>query len=830
MIRQDDWADKLADRLLNSPGEDLFVGDCPLEVNGEPHIIGQRITEACALLGRAAKQGLDLAVFLPPPDTIDVLTTVVYLHRLRQAILSGHSIPGPWASLEVTHLRRDIWLLGHVSRLRATMFGRLALKGRSITKELRIGWHATKGDKSYIESIGETHLPAVCLFRPEELLEGSLPAAVEGSPPPFAMVIDATSIEARAKLAQQVTYLKIAGQHAPVFVLGPVGDKGAAIEVCRARVPMFIVRAGDVVRLNEASAKQGMTVAARSSGADLASTRLAKGIRVEVRVLPALATRGIICPLLQAVRVLERVAADQPQLLSRARQFARAVLGVCIPLKLQVDAVAARGRAGRFATHTLETRLQSLRETETSTGETAGVLQRLLENAEHVVAFLREPSCVTSKQSALLQETSTAHAESRTLWVVCANEITQQAVQTFLGDHNIDVLTGVVRIVTRSQFRRAVAAGIPTASELLLIDPLAFNDGFYFSGIASLVRLHVYEFERGAVERQLRSIAHDTQCTSARGGDKRDCVVGATAVRPTDCVPMDIDVEDDPPLWRVQWTAVDDGAVLPVKLPEVEPFFPPESDWLQKVLDEAERGEDADVADTHWEQGEEGGVPAHATTYVSIELDDQEKPALLPPDSSVVLLDDLEETETGSVLARDARVGMMILIARRDVGPALMERLLEPFETSAHYLVAKQFRQMWQDGVAVLVQQAKSAPDALALLAQHGVGVTTSGAVRHWMRGLVLGPRVPESIQALGRATGRAELTRHHDKIFAAIGYIRQLHVALKRKLFEYASTGKSRGPYDVVDQRLGLRRADLQEITRIGRVTKVTLVSRQGA
>jgi hypothetical protein len=473
--------------------------------------------------------------------------------------------------------------------------------------------------------------------------------------------------------------------------------------------------------------------------------------------------------------------------------------------------------------------LQSLRETETSTGETARALQRLLEKAEHVFDVLREPSCVTAKQEALLQEAGTAHAESRALWVICANEITQQAVQTFLGDHNIDVFTGVVRIVTRSQLRRAVAAGSCTAAELLPIGPIGYRDGFYFSGIASVVRLHVYEFERVAVERQLKSIAQDTQCTSALQGDKRNFVVGATPVGSTDRVPTDIELEANPARWRVQWTAVEDGTVLRVELPEVAPFLPPESDWLQKVLEEAEVGEDADAADAHLEQGDDD-VPAPATPYVSIELDDQENPALLLPETPVVLLDDLEETEMGSVLAKDARIGMMILIARRKVGPALMERLLEPFETSAHYLIAKQFRQMWQDGVAVLVQQAKSAPDALAMLAQHGVGVTTSGAVRHWMRGLVLGPRAPESIQALGRATGRAELTRHYEKIFAAIGYIRQLHIALKRKLFEYASAGKSRGPYDVVDQRLGLRRADLQEITRIGRVTKVTLVSQQGS
>ena len=138
--------------------------------------------------------------------------------------------------------------------------------------------------------------------------------------------------------------------------------------------------------------------------------------------------------------------------------------------------------------------------------------------------------------------------------------------------------------------------------------------------------------------------------------------------------------------------------------------------------------------------------------------------------------------------------------------------------------MAAQFLRMWRDAIALLDEQTEgSAATAYARLAQHGVGVTTTRAVQYWMEGIVLGPRDPESVRAVGMVTARSELIRHYQLVHSAIGEIRQWRIMLARKLLEYVRAGMALGPDTVVDARLGLRRTDLEEMTRIGRVTRIT-------
>src|SRR5581483_4068619 len=125
-------------------------------------------------------------------------------------------------------------------------------------------------------------------------------------------------------------------------------------------------------------------------------------------------------------------------------------------------------------------------------GEIAMAVEEVAQAAEQVFNVLRDPTCLTGKQEVLLKEAREAQAEQRALCVVCANETMQQAVQSYLGAHKIDVIAGCVRVMTRSRLRRTVAAGTHSAAELLLLTPLGWGEGFHFSGIASVIRLSIY--------------------------------------------------------------------------------------------------------------------------------------------------------------------------------------------------------------------------------------------------------------------------------------------------------------------------------------------------
>jgi hypothetical protein len=470
----EDWASKLMDRLPNSPAADrLFFVPCPIQIDGRPHTIGQRITEVCALVGRAAKRGEDLGVFIPGPDEIDKLTMVLYLHLVRAAVVSGRSAPGRWATAQTLHARGDLWLLGNVSRLRTTILGRLALDNSAITRKLRCRWYASKGGQGRLEGVGGPELPSLCLFGADAVMQGSLASVLEGEAAPYAVVVDSSLNEGR-DLAHLVRRLRHLSQGAPILVLGTLGDKAAILEARRAKIPVWVLRAGDAARLSQLHAEGSSILpsmdAARPGGSDLASSRLIARICVELGVLEAPAARRLLSPLLVAVERLEHLVTDERELVSRARSLVRAVLALSVPWKLHADAITASTGVGRFATLSLEGRLQALRESETTTGDTSVALQQLISETERVFEVLRAPSCVTAKQAALLEAAATAQGTRRPLWIVCANETGLRSVQTYLGDHDINVVSGYVRVLTRPQVRREVADGIPMrAFDLLLL-------------------------------------------------------------------------------------------------------------------------------------------------------------------------------------------------------------------------------------------------------------------------------------------------------------------------------------------------------------------------
>jgi hypothetical protein len=587
---------------------------------------------------------------------------------------------------------------------------------------------------------------------------------------------------------------------------------------------------------------------------------------------------------LQAVHRLEGLAGVQQELLSQARGIVRALLGLCVPWRLYIEAmavsesIAISAGTRRFATLSLETRLQLLRASvaAAATGESMLALQSVVQQAAAAFEVLRIPQSVTGKQAALLKAATAAQNAGQDLCIACANRSTQRAIQTFLGEHDIDVIRGHLHVMTRGQVRRAVAEGrgLP-ASTLLVTDPLGIGSEFYLSGIASCVRLIAYDLERETVDRQLRYNARDIHRASEPWGDKRAWIVDehrADAVRSlatvneavavgdaTEAVAemapgwisVDSGLDASPPLWDVEYSLRPEEAVLPRTLPqgEEEPFVLPNSDWVQEVLRRI-----AEAAGQSLEEGCDGDSGAdddsadESSTHVSlceaaadgvwieIALADGEAPTLLAPASRLLLLrnapqdlargaglEDLERTGEGIILASEVRADMMVLIPRRMTCTALLYRLLERFSLSADYLTAAPFQQMYLDAVALLALGTEaSAAKAFSLLVQHGVPVTSAQTVLRWMQGLVVGPRDVASIRAVGLATGRSELVRHDTMIHAAQAHIRSCLRALALSIIENLLAGRLLGPDVVLDKRFGMRRADLDEVARSGRVTHV--------
>jgi hypothetical protein len=796
-----------------------------MQIDGKPHRIGKRIAEVCALSGRAVKRRAELAAFIPPADSADTLTVAIYLYLVRLAVLSGISAPGRWATPQLLNERRDIWLIGNVTRMRSMFLKRLVLDGRPITEKICCSWCTNSAGRGRLASVGDPKQPSLCLFGIDAVSKGAVSDAVDSRSPPFAVVIDALGIGSGRELSRQVERLRYASTGAPLIALGALGDKATILEARRAQVPVWLLRAGDAARLDRIEAEHfialGPMALSRWGGSDLTSSRLTAGIDVELGILQAPAAQRVFSPLLHAVEYLEGVAGDQQELVSQARGLVRAVIALCVPWKIHVDAVANNGRTGRFATLSLEGRLRALRKSATHTGDTAAALARVLDHAQGVFDVLSAANCVTAKQAALLHAASTAQASRKGLEIVCANESTRRAVQRHLSDAHIDVFTGCVSAVTRSQLMRMVASGRSEAPDLLLLEPLGFGDGIYFSGISPRVRIHAYEFERGALEKQLRHIAHDTQYTSVLRGDKYRYATGEA------CIPVDSAVEDAEPLWQMHHLALAEPGVWPGKLPEVERFNIPSSDWLQAAL---ESSAEDNTETTEVEIQNDINYAAHAATAsgprVRIELDDNET-FLMSPDAPVVLLDDITGSVPAALSARDVQVGMKVLIPRPAHCRSFLDRVIEQCELPATLKLAKDLSGIWQETLAELDERSEgSGTKALAQLLDYGVGVKTAQSVRRWMLGSVVGPRNVESVRAVGLLTQRAELMLLSKGVYDALGDMRKLYVSIFRKAREHVIAGNSLGADEVIDEALGLRRSDLQEFASAGKVTQVDTVA----
>ncbi len=348
----------------------------------------------------------------------------------------------------------------------------------------------------------------------------------------------------------------------------------------------------------------------------------------------------------------------------------------------------------------------------------------------------------------------------------------------------------------------------------------------------------------------------------AAAGGTVSAAVQDVMKRGSSWVPTDRAVNGMPPRWDFQPSDRLDQAVLPLQSAAVDPAADSEAivlpeGWLDRALQRAaetcdefadDTSEDNPDADTQeFAESDSGHGAARVLrnalgrggARLAVAVADGHPPTLLAPGTRLLLLrnapediaggtgfGDLEGTGEGIILASEARVGQMVLIPRRGSVRALLKRLLERFNTSADYLTASPFQQRWEDSVTSLALLTHgSSAAALALLAEHGVGVTTAQAVQAWFDGVVLGPRDVASIRAVGLVLERAELSEYAELTHAAQAYIRSVHRGFGRVLVEILLAVNWRST-DVVEHKgLRLRRADLEEVSRIGRVTQISEV-----
>jgi hypothetical protein len=900
-VAHHDWVSKEVERIgTTATAQRLFVEQWPVRLDGEPYFIGPRMTEAYALFIRAVLSGVGLCWFGPTPTLDDLWGAPISLYFVWRDLLAGRCAPGRWATPALVRKRRDIWILGGVSRLRDGFLDRVKIENRPFTDKMRCHWYTEPAAGPTFAGGGEPGLPGVYVFGADAVLEGTLAVALKGVPPPLAVIIDANGMSRSDELARQVHRLHHLSEHAPILVLGAIGDHVAIGEVSDAGMPVWQLRAGDAARLNQLEHEHAYhltsVVSSRGTGADLASAYLTNGVSVELEVLEGPATRRWLNPLFQAVERLEAAASQQQALLNDAHNLVRALLSLSVPWKMHSEAAAASPGVGRYAPLSLAMRVNALRARipATSTQQSMVALKTLVQRAEVVCEVLRSPQCVTGKQAALLAAATKAHDAGEPLCIVCHNRPAKRAVEAFLADKIVNVLRGSVKVMTYGQVRRAIFTGQQTPPPtLLVLDALAFGSHWYFSGIARRVRLICYGLEREFLDRRLRGIARDIHSTSAERGDKRAWIVGAyrrgqyldalarhmqgeareatsggavsAAVqdvmkRGSSWVPTDRGVNDMPPCWDFQPSDRLDQAVLPLQSAAVdsdadsEPIVLPEG-WLERALQRAaetcdeftdDTSEDNSDADTQEFAESDSGhgaarvlrnAPGRGGARIAVALADGHPPALLAPGSSLLLLrntpediasgtgfGDLEGTGEGIILATEVRVGQMVLIPRRGSVRALLKRLLERFNTSADYLTASPFQQRWEDSVTSLALLTHgSSAAALALLIEHGVAVTTAQAVQAWFDGVVLGPRDVASIRAVGLVLERAELSEYAELTHAAQAYIRSVHRGLGRVLVEILLAVNWRSTDVVQHKGLRLRRADLEEVSRIGQVTQIS-------
>jgi len=817
------WNELFVDRLPYTPAaERMLLSGSPLKIDGQKHIVGRRMAEVCALFGRHLKTGTHLAAFTTPQDVEDLMTVGAYLHDVWSAIIEGTSSQGSWAKISLEYCP-NLWMITSVPRMRDLWCDRLTLADRPMIDTVACGWRAGPSSAVPLVRSGGASLPLLGVFGADAVMQGALATIGEKNAAPFAVIIDSFGLNKSYDLAELIENVLDRCCEAPIFMLGSIGDTAAIQAARNAKFSTWVLRAGDIARLDQTETEQRITLGTmyqmRNGGADQAAQRLSAGIHVDISVLISSSANRLFMPLLNALQQLELKAQDSGELLKRARRFARAALSFSVPWKIHMEAIANGRSVGRFATPSVLDLLAALRESATASGEIARAAERVVDCGQQIIDVISAPTCVTSKETALLEAAQAAQSNEKPLRIICANQTAQRAAQRYLSEHEIDTLKGCVKVDTRSQLRRAVSAGTHDGADLLLLDPIGFSDGWYFSGLSSRIHLLSYALEREGIERQLKLIGFQTQCASALI-DKRLIVTGSTSIT------LDKEVDATPPRWQVNINEKEIPGLWPGKLPSlesIESFVLSHGEWMQKAM---ESDNDDDEGDSIFEPNDTRS--SAIGPHVHVLLDTQKRAIALSPYSKVLILPKAGSgQEPGSIFAREIQVGQQLLIARRNNNGDLLDRILDRCVLSAELEVARELRSIWLDALAELERIAEENHiDVLELLKRHGVLVTTNETVQNWIRGNTICPRDLESIIAVGEATQRPELIHNAKVFFGALTHMRRVSIAITTKAVEYNKAGAALGPDEIIDPALRLRRSDLLNFSCTGRVVAVETIA----
>jgi len=736
-----------------------------------------------------------------------------------------------------------------VQRIRNAYLHRFAAETGGSTANVRCAWIARKGGLPHLESAGEPSLPGLFLLGADRVISGTASIALKDSSPPFVIVVDGTSVSDHRQLGICVRWLRELAPGVPLVVVAGIGDPGTLLEAHRLQIPAWVLRAGDAARLDTLQADQpatlGFPIAARTTGADLCSSRLVQGIQLDLEVIRAPSMYCWAAPVFRCAEELDRFFPSDAEVTRRTQDFIRTLTSLCVPWHTHLEAFAECGSPGPYETSSIETQLEQLRAVRMETGMQAGALRDVVHAAEAALDVLRAPPFESGKQAALLEAVEEAGRLPHPLCLICTNRPTQVSVRRFLAQQG--AVPSQILVFTRAQLRRAVAeATLPRFCTLLPLHPLGFGDEIYFSGIASAVRLQVYDWEQEALEQQIAPIESDLQRSSPRAGQKLHLLthlqpVDATRMAHPFVSPNDAPSSDSSPLWERRRRFSKEHSVIPEKPQEPPPFSFGTTNWLKRVLaqEDCSRSASAD-RDASISNARSTSVSARPLSreLVAIELDDGEPPTQLAPDAPVLVLcrsSGSMRTETHraeetpvvwTVRAREVRVDWQVLFPRTEGTRDALERLLEAFNVSAEYLTATHVNDVWKDGLLKVPERiGRSGAKALAVLAQHGIPIISPRTVTRWKQGVVVGPRHAASIRAVGLATDQPQLVRLDQMIHAAQVHIRGCRIRLYRRLTTLVGAGKSMGPDALVDPDLGIRRADLDEFARIGCVKSVVRV-----
>jgi hypothetical protein len=825
LLDQEDWASILDERVTNSAAAGPESSASDMRIDGLPHNMGRRAREACAVVVHAVTQRSDLAYFLPFPDTIDLLSIAV--HTLRHA--------GPSRG-------RDVWLVCDLPRMRSALLHRLTFDTAAATSRIRCAWIARKCGVPCLQSVGDSELPGLSLLGIDKVLEGAACAVLKEQRAPSAILVDAAAVSDSRQLPGCVRRLRELAEGVPVILVAGIGDQGALWVAREIGLPMWVLRAGDAARLDALAAARGagssFHSAIRPAGADLSSSKVVSGIQVNLEILEGQGIHHWAAALFDAVRELERFFPERSEVMRRVRIFIRTLISLCVPWRTHLQAFATRGRVGPYAASSIEAQIQDICDMVVETGDQATAFERLVHTARAALEIMRAPAFASGKQAALLRVVKEARDASEFLCLICPNEPTQQSVHTFLAREDRNFLSGHVRVFTKPQVRRAFSEGtLADSSVLLPLHCLGFGDGFYFSGIASVVRLQIYDWEREAVEEYLTDIASDIHRSSPCSGSKLHflAVPGGNEQRWDSSLSNDEPASESVSRCRLERSFSTEISVIPGKPAPVPPFSFVDRMWLRRVLTTV------DFALTPLPRT---STEAHSAPreVVMLQLDDGEPAAQLAPETPVLHLgtycedaehewdQDTEHSGRWTVLAREVRGGDEILIPRTGDRDVLKRLLHHAFSTSAEYLTAIHVNSVWEEGVARIPERiGHSATKALSLLTEHGSTITCSQTITRWKQGVVVGPRHAASIRAVGLATDQPELVRHCEMIHAAHVHLRACTTLFSRAVKKLLRAGKSIGPDTIVDANLRICRADLDEFARMGRVESAVWLNRSG-